>query len=430
MSTVTESGIDLFSGQLPSKDELYKLYEHVNSSEAKRIKFSQAAQDAAQQGNYLAAGIAFSILGMDSKAVENLNKADDCIEKFQYIGWSLRKIGDFDQAYEYAQKAAKKSDTLENNLEKVAILRDAKKFQEAQKELDNHKSLENVSAAYHYEKARLLETTGDYQQAIENYEEAIELDPDHSRALFHLAIACDLRGNEEAAIDYYKQLIAKKPVNVAALLNLAVLYEEREDYHNAVSCVNTVLKFHPNHERAILFKKDIANSMTMVYDEEKEKRIGKHNKILEIPISDFELSVRSRNCLRKMNIHTLADLARISESELLSYKNFGETSLKEIRAIMESKGLKLGSTTEDNNHQLEDEEYSGEENELLTKPITELELSVRAKKAVERLGGRVIGDLTRRTEAELLGCKNFGVTSLNEIKQALKKFGLDLRQLT
>jgi DNA-directed RNA polymerase alpha subunit len=37
--------------------------------------------------------------------------------------------------------------------------------------------------------------------------------------------------------------------------------------------------------------------------------------------------------------------------------------------------------------------------------------------------------LTRTTEAELLGCKNFGVTSLNEVKRMLAGLGLSLRNL-
>ena len=49
--------------------------------------------------------------------------------------------------------------------------------------------------------------------------------------------------------------------------------------------------------------------------------------LLEIPVTDFELSVRSRNCLRKMNIRTLGDLTRTTEAALLASKNFGETSL-------------------------------------------------------------------------------------------------------
>ncbi|MCK5564879.1 MAG: DNA-directed RNA polymerase subunit alpha, partial [Planctomycetes bacterium] len=40
-----------------------------------------------------------------------------------------------------------------------------------------------------------------------------------------------------------------------------------------------------------------------------------------------------------------------------------------------------------------------------------------------------VSELVSKTEAELLGCKNFGVTSLNEIKERLTGFGLSLRKL-
>lgn len=66
---------------------------------------------------------------------------------------------------------------------------------------------------------------------------------------------------------------------------------------------------------------------------------------------------------------------------------------------------------------------------LLNKPIDDLQLSVRARKCLQKLNIRVIGELTCRTEAELLGCKNFGVTSLNEIKKSLGDLGLSLRSL-
>src|SRR5438034_9904796 len=67
---------------------------------------------------------------------------------------------------------------------------------------------------------------------------------------------------------------------------------------------------------------------------------------LEIPVTDFELSVRSRNCLRRMNIRTLGDLTRTTEAALLASKNFGETSLQEIKEMMSSKGLRLGMALE------------------------------------------------------------------------------------
>ena len=181
-----------------------------------------------------------------------------------------------------------------------------------------------------------------------------------------------------------------------------------------------------------MFRKDVDSSKTMFFDEEREKKLSRKNQILETPISDFELSVRSRNCLKKMNITTLGDLLNITEAELLSYKNFGETSLREIKIILESKGLSLGMALEDKHFakkQIPDPVYEEEDQGLLSKPVEDLQLSVRARKCLQKLNIRTIGDLTRTTDAELLGCKNFGVTSLNEINKRLSGVGLSLRSL-
>ena len=173
----------------------------------------------------------------------------------------------------------------------------------------------------------------------------------------------------------------------------------------------------------------------MFYDEDKEKRKDLRSQILETPISDFELSVRSRNCFKKMNIDTLGDLMNITESELLSYKNFGETSLREIKVILESKSLHLGMALEEKelgDGELEDEDAAKAVDlnaELLNKPVEELNLSVRSRKCLQKLNMRTLGELVKKTDAELLGCKNFGVTSLNEIKKALDGAGLELRTL-
>jgi len=85
----------------------------------------------------------------------------------------------------------------------------------------------------------------------------------------------------------------------------------------------------------------------MFFDEDNERRGDRRDAMLNIPITDFELSVRSRNCLKKMNIKSLGDLLRTSEQELLSYKNFGETSLNEIKALLAAKGMRLGQAAEE-----------------------------------------------------------------------------------
>jgi DNA-directed RNA polymerase subunit alpha len=58
--------------------------------------------------------------------------------------------------------------------------------------------------------------------------------------------------------------------------------------------------------------------------------------------------------------------------------------------------------------------------------VADLELSARSRKALDRLGLETLGDLARMTEEKLLACKNFGETSLNEVKQVLRRHGLTL----
>src|SRR4029078_9530662 len=86
----------------------------------------------------------------------------------------------------------------------------------------------------------------------------------------------------------------------------------------------------------------------MHLEEEHERRPERGNFLLRMPISEFELSVRARNCLAKMDIQTLAALVTKTENELLSYKNFGETTLQEIRSLLSSRGLALGMKLDEN----------------------------------------------------------------------------------
>jgi DNA-directed RNA polymerase subunit alpha len=132
-----------------------------------------------------------------------------------------------------------------------------------------------------------------------------------------------------------------------------------------------------------------------------------------------------------MNITTVGDLMRITETELLSYKNFGETSLKEIKIILAGKGLRLGMAVEESRQESAEptSEIVPENQSILSKPVDDLQLSVRARKCLQKLNIRSIAELTRKSEPELLGIKNFGATSLNEIKKVLSNYGLSLRTI-
>jgi DNA-directed RNA polymerase subunit alpha len=228
----------------------------------------------------------------------------------------------------------------------------------------------------------------------------------------------------------YQRAAESYPTYVGALLNLGIIYEDFQYYDRAQQCYQRILDHFPDHPRARLYLKDAAASRDMFYDEEALKRQDRMTQMLSVPVSDFELSVRSRNCLQRMGVRTLGDLARTTEAELLSSKNFGETSLVEIREMLTSKGLQLGQFAHERPEQevpVDISHLSVEEQALFGRPISDLNLSVRARKCMVRLGMTTIGDLVRKTGDDLLECKNFGVTSLNEVKEKLAQYSLRLR---
>ena len=290
------------------------------------------------------------------------------------------------------------------------------------------------------------EKEGNHEKAIEFYERALNENPDHEQACFNLAVLYDRRADDAKAIELYERICTSPPVHLNALMNLAILYEDNNHYDEAHRCLDAVLRTDPNNTRARLYMKDVESARSMYYDDD-DRRAGSANRVLEIPITDFELSVRSRNCLKKMNIRSLGDLLKTTEQELLSYKNFGETSLNEIKALLANKGLRLGQAAGTDGGGVAAGVAGGGggekpafaratsanlENvspEILNKSVADLELSVRSRKALQRLNINTLADLAARTEAELLGCKNFGQTSLNEIKQQLGSFGMGLRKL-
>jgi DNA-directed RNA polymerase subunit alpha len=300
---------------------------------------------------------------------------------------------------------------------------------------DSHEIKDSVTAQRYLEAGRKAEAAGDRVKAIEAYEAAFAADPDDADVCFRLAYSLDLVGEEEEAIHLYEQCIQQPQPPLNALINLAVLYEDREEYAKAERCVRQVLATNPTHPRATLYIKDIVASRNAVVEDDHEGRPGTvQPALLDTPVTDFELTVRTRNALRKMNIRTLADLLRVTEAELRSYKNFGESSLDEIKRMLAQRGLKLGQAAEAQQSAAQQAVYdklksdTGDD-EALARSVNELQLSVRARKALALLNVHAIGDLCMKTEAELMGVKNFGMTSLLEIKQKLGEMGLSLREL-
>lgn len=69
--------------------------------------------------------------------------------------------------------------------------------------------------------------------------------------------------------------------------------------------------------------------------------------LLSKNIDMLELSVRAKNCLDAENVIVLRDLVQMTEPELLKVRNFGKTSLKEVKNKLSALGLSLGLNVED-----------------------------------------------------------------------------------
>lgn len=83
---------------------------------------------------------------------------------------------------------------------------------------------------------------------------------------------------------------------------------------------------------------DISGAARDSVDSELERK-------LNMSLAELELSVRATNCLESEGINTVRELVSRSDDELLEVRNFGETTLKEVKIKLQERGLHLGMKT-------------------------------------------------------------------------------------
>ncbi len=81
---------------------------------------------------------------------------------------------------------------------------------------------------------------------------------------------------------------------------------------------------------------------SVIGDEEVDEEEEKIRQLLDTPVEELELSVRSSNCLKNANIRTIGDLTRKTEDEIAKTRNFGKKSLTEIKERLKEWNLSLG----------------------------------------------------------------------------------------
>jgi len=391
-------------------------------------------------GAALKIGIARYMLCRFAEALDVLSDATDNKDRRWFQALCLMHLRRYDEAAEELARTKARgvsADKVDLKLAEIHAL--AGDLESADKLLTSLSRALSETAEYHYVRGLVAELAGFGDKAVEAYQQALSIDESYGEATFRLAYFYDLHGDEERAIELYRACTSQPPVHANALLNLAVLYDDAGDYDEAIAAARRVLANDPSHLRARLILKDAQSSKVMYYDEEQAKRMAYRSAVLETPVTDFELSVRARNCLKKMNIRTLGDLVRTSEATLMSYKNFGETSLREIREMLSARNLSLGQALEEDVVQdaalmaAVSAAFSSPapvevSEEVLNTPVNQVDFSIRVQRALETIEIKTLGDLITKTEADLLACSNFGQTSLNEVHAKLTEYGLKLSE--
>ncbi len=79
-------------------------------------------------------------------------------------------------------------------------------------------------------------------------------------------------------------------------------------------------------------------------DEEIDEDEERLRKLLDTPVEELELSVRSSNCLKNANIRSIGDLTARTEEDIAKTRNFGKKSLLEIKEKLKEWNLSLGMT--------------------------------------------------------------------------------------
>lgn len=97
-----------------------------------------------------------------------------------------------------------------------------------------------------------------------------------------------------------------------------------------------------DHIRLFVNLSDVISGMDILVSREEDKQ----QKVLEMNIEDMDLSVRSYNCLKRAAIHTVEDLTKRTEEDMLKVRNLGRKSLDEVISKLRSYGLDLRSAEE------------------------------------------------------------------------------------
>lgn len=182
----------------------------------------------------------------DPKAYEYYLKGRASLQKEDNLEILNTAINHFNDALELDPDFALAHAGLgESYWRQYIITRNASLVEKAKSALNRAESINAELPAVQYSKGLLEDGTGNYQQAIHNFENALDLDPKYTEAYRGLAMTYENLGEFEKADSIYREVIQKKPEYYAGYKDLGDYYLVRGDWSSAVEKLRQALKLAP-----------------------------------------------------------------------------------------------------------------------------------------------------------------------------------------
>jgi tetratricopeptide (TPR) repeat protein len=170
-------------------------------------------------------------LGRIDEAQEHLNAAlkldPEIAQAHNNLGIILIQQGDVEQAIVHFKEALRIKpdfDLADANLKRAVAVQNQMQMGGDAAELEQALKNNPDDPVLHFEMGNLYLSRGDLSQAINQFENALTIQPDYSQALNNLAMAYAADKQYDKALDAFKKMTALQPVNASHYYNVAVLY--------------------------------------------------------------------------------------------------------------------------------------------------------------------------------------------------------------
>jgi tetratricopeptide (TPR) repeat protein len=180
-------------------------------------------------------------------------KVNENLAKGYYLKGSIYKeIGDTGKAISSLETAVEQDNRNYGAFLDLGIIYAAKKNILAFEYYNNAINLQPENTEALYAKAKLFQDLNQIKEAVELYNLILKANPQHTFSLYNLgAIEFGINGNPKLALDYFTKAINSNPKYAEAYFARGACYQELKDKNNASADYQMCLQLKPNYEPAV-----------------------------------------------------------------------------------------------------------------------------------------------------------------------------------